>query len=599
MIPERKKARRLAMVNWYDPPRLASTAVRVIVSTVFGEFADRREAMGSANDHLPGELDPTHDYSAHGQDIWLDYIADTGDGWNSTYAMARLLAQDSMQPGSAAPVLPRASVVVMGGDQVYPTASRLDYYNRLQLPFDTAAKNQWQDENQPDVYAIPGNHDWYDGLSSFMGLFCQRRAAVGAPPSKGRIIGGRSTRQIRSYFALKLPGNTWLWGTDLQLTGYIDQHQIAYFDHVAANWMEKASSVILCVAEPCWANADASERGSAAEQRFRTFSYMENRAAKAGHTVRLIISGDSHHYARHVESARHYITAGGGGAFLHPTHHLTSPVRISSRYPAPDQISSEQKDTRYQREFSIATSSSIESLFPDRATSRKLTAGNAMFATNNLAFTSVMIGVAFLFTWLLAANAHFSGQHLQAVLAAASTRSLWSGIAAYMDLTLLTPWTALFAAAGWGCLYYFSDFRGKYGRWLSGTLHAVAHAIGLVFATLLISKWVDGLSNATFWLTALASLAGGILSSTIFGLYLLISLNFFQRHANEAFSSLANPNFKNFLRLKIAQDGSITIYPIGLTTAPRDDRYDPPENLELKPHLIEPPVVLGSSTAKQ
>ena len=587
---EPKKARRLGMVNWYDPPRLASTAVRVIVSTVFGEFADRREAMGSANDHLPDTVDATQDYSNRNEDIWLDYIADTGDGWNSTYAMARLLAEDALQIGTD--TLPRADVVIMGGDQVYPTASRLDYYNRMQMPYDTAAKDKWSDDKQPDVYAIPGNHDWYDGLSSFMGIFASRRAAVGKPDAKGRIIGGRATRQTRSYFALKLPGNIWLWGTDLQLSGYTDQPQIAFFDYVAKTWMSKGSSVILCVAEPCWANVDASERFSAAEQRFRTFSYMENRAALAGHTVRLILSGDSHHYARHIEGERHYITAGGGGAFLHPTHQLTSPVRISSRYPEPDKAKTANKDQRYERAFNIAKTAdtATESLFPDRATSSKLTAANAFFAIKNPAFTSVMIGVAFLFTWLLAANAHFSGEQLQPLLAKACSNSFWSGIVAYMTLTLMTPWTTLFAAAGWGCLFYFSDFRGNYGRLLSGTLHAVVHAVGLVFSTLIIAQWLDGLSNATFWLSVMSSLAGGILSSTVFGLYLFISLNVFKRHANEAFSSLAIPHYKNFLRIKISRDGSMTVYPIGLTTTPRDDRTDPPEHPELKPHLIEPAI---------
>jgi hypothetical protein len=346
------------------------------------------------------------------------------------------------------------------------------------------------------------------------------------------------------------------------------------------------------VAEPAWANVDASERFSAAEQRFRTFSFMENRAALAGHTVRLILSGDSHHYARHIEGKRHYITAGGGGAFLHPTHQLTSPVRISSRYPEPDKAKSAKKDQRYERAFTIAKTADTgtESLFPDRATSSKLTAINALFAIKNPLFTTVMIGVAFLFTWLLAANVQFSGGQLPTVLATAASKSIWSGIVAYMTLTIMTPWTALFAAAGWGCLCYFSDFTGRYGRVLSGTVHAVVHAVGLVFSTLIIAPWVQAWPLATFVLMVLASLMGGILSSTIFGLYLLISLYFFNRHANEAFSSLAIPHYKNFLRLKISPDGSITVYPIGLTTTPRDDRTDPPENPELKPHLIESPI---------
>ena len=46
----------------------------------------------------------------------------------------------------------------------------------------------------PDMYALPGNHDWYDGLTSFMRLFCQ-----------GGWVGAWRTRQRRSYFAVKLP----------------------------------------------------------------------------------------------------------------------------------------------------------------------------------------------------------------------------------------------------------------------------------------------------------------------------------------------------------------------------------------------------------
>ncbi|MFN2504406.1 MAG: hypothetical protein ABR540_09265, partial [Acidimicrobiales bacterium] len=29
--------------------------------------------------------------------LWLDYVADLGDGWNSTYTVARLLAQQELE----------------------------------------------------------------------------------------------------------------------------------------------------------------------------------------------------------------------------------------------------------------------------------------------------------------------------------------------------------------------------------------------------------------------------------------------------------------------------------------------------------------------
>jgi hypothetical protein len=53
-----------------------------------------------------------------------------------------------------------------------------------------------------------------------------------------------------------------------------------------------------------------------------------------------------------------------------------------------------------------------------------------------------------------------------------------------------------------------------------------------------------------------------VFGSVIVGLYLLVSLNVFGRHSEEAFSSLRIEDYKHFLRLHVAQDGTLTIYPI-------------------------------------
>src|ERR1043166_789731 len=93
-----KKPAMCPMVGWYDRRQLARTAVDVAVSTVFGRHADYRvtEALVSPNDNedifgdeagLAADADDICDYSG-GQSLWLDYIADTGDGWHSTYSVA-------------------------------------------------------------------------------------------------------------------------------------------------------------------------------------------------------------------------------------------------------------------------------------------------------------------------------------------------------------------------------------------------------------------------------------------------------------------------------------------------------------------------------
>src|SRR5581483_562068 len=91
--------------GWYDPRQLAKTAIEVAVSTIFGRHSDHRlvEAM-AAGDHTEDFFDYSYEYNDDGknisvdetkprQSIWIDYVGDVGDGWNSTYAIACNLAQ--------------------------------------------------------------------------------------------------------------------------------------------------------------------------------------------------------------------------------------------------------------------------------------------------------------------------------------------------------------------------------------------------------------------------------------------------------------------------------------------------------------------------
>ena len=104
---------------------------------------------------------------------------------------------------------------------------------------------------------------------------------------------------------------------------------------------------------------------------------------------------------------------------------------------------------------------------------------------------------------------------------------------------------------------------------------------------------------------ALVFAGGWIVGSIVMGLYLLVSLNLFGRHGEQAFVALKIQDFKNFLRLHIARDGSLTIYPVKIERVPRRWRAraagDPtasrviPEE-PLRPELIEPPIVVPART---
>src|SRR5688572_18210082 len=65
------------MVGWYDARQLLHTAIKTIISSVFGSYSDKRELQACL------AKDEVFDYS-HLPEVWIDYMSDTGDGFNST-----------------------------------------------------------------------------------------------------------------------------------------------------------------------------------------------------------------------------------------------------------------------------------------------------------------------------------------------------------------------------------------------------------------------------------------------------------------------------------------------------------------------------------
>lgn len=613
--------KRLPMTGWYNPVVLVRTGIRVAVSTVFGEFADRREAMAAANAIEPQPLNDSFIYKKVGADgaFWFDFIADTGDGWDSTFAMAQLITEADVTP-QGAPALPRGQVLLIGGDLVYPTASNEAYEERFLAPFDLAHAQAppAAREDMPDLYAVPGNHDWYDGLGAFFSIFCRRRIAAKGTMGvdrPGRVVAGRQTQQTRSYFAIKLPNGWWVWGTDSQLKGYIDQPQIDYFQHVASHWMENGSKVILLVGQPNWAYVDPDHP----EREFETFSYLERLVGIArepltddeakrgvkpqskplkGHQLKLVLTGDSHHYSRYEEGGLQYITCGGGGAFLHPTHQLKN-KQFKWKYPPPG-VPYKRTDAPYQRDFNIATKAGGgEALYPDRKTSRRMTWGNLKFAFVNPGMTAVFAGAYLLYNWLLNMDARIEGY--PSLLHALSAGSFWHSLCAYVYLSFISPWPPILFLAAMGGYYYFADSLHDTPKRLKiGILHGLVQAVTATGITCVLMWWLGSLifsQHPPDWVAVaappailvLASAVSAIASATVFGLYLAISLNRWGRHWNEAFSALAVEGYKGFLRMKIGGDGHLHLYPIGLTDVLKGGGTP----ATLKTHLIEGPIIIA------
>ena len=58
---------------------------------------------------------------------------------------------------------------------MYPTPNRLGYREKLVAPYEAAMLTST--DPHPQVFAIPGNHDWYDALEGFVATFIEPNAA--------------------------------------------------------------------------------------------------------------------------------------------------------------------------------------------------------------------------------------------------------------------------------------------------------------------------------------------------------------------------------------------------------------------------------------
>ena len=488
--------------------------------------------------------------------MWIDYIADTGDGWDSTCSVAYHVSQMELKlPGTAEPI-PRGEVMIFGGDEVYPTAHRKVYRERLIEPFEAALPRT--DPPNPHVFALPGNHDWYDSLVSFTRLFCSRR-----------WFGGWKTRQGRSYFALKLPHNWWLIGTDVQLDSDVDVPQVRYFKHIASK-MNKGDRIILCTAEPHWIYAKIYGKD---DQNYSedNLAFLENKIF-CDQQIAVYLSGDLHHYRRHATDAGlQKITAGGGGAFLHPTH-------------------GENVDE-------LAGGYKLRQAFPPIKESKKLTWKNLGFLFMNPWFGLVTALLYTLTCWSVMVNIGGLGLSQWQV---ALKRSIAASIA--------NPTAVFWILLVWGGFLMFTDVHSKAYRIIAGTLHGFSHVLATFFigwfATYVGITWLHWPFKSVKQLLlagAIIFILGGIVGSIVMGIYLLISLNWFGHHSNEAFSALACPDWKNFLRLRIDEQGKLTIFPIGIrrvarkwqaTGATDGPGYVANDAKATAPELIEQPIYI-------
>ena len=280
----------LPMVSWYSNVVFTTGFDMLISFKVFlGRFDARKmqvalletgpqnskSSLGSAFDFSHCK----HSSAGSSQDdgFWFDFVSDVGDGFNSSYQVARLLAQPTLDidtPSLGRRTLPRGKLLINGGDLAYPDPTAENYENRFFRTFEDALPpppsfrkehisirkpalpvEGWETEDNgekedtdnllssyegPCAFLIPGNHDWFDGLSTFTRYILSRD-----------WLGGWLMPQRTSYFATKLPKGWWVLGFDLALDDDINIEQFQFFAKVAAS-MKPDDSVIIVSHVPHW-----------------------------------------------------------------------------------------------------------------------------------------------------------------------------------------------------------------------------------------------------------------------------------------------------------------------------------------------------------
>ncbi|MDQ4104647.1 MAG: metallophosphoesterase [Actinomycetota bacterium] len=267
---------------------------------------------------------------AAGDAVSVLVIGDTGEGDNSQYAIAGSLLETSKD----------ADFAIICSDVVYPTGEMDDYGRMFHHPFRNL---------ELPIYAIPGNHDWYDGLHGFMHYFCKlddpgylpqfgRRPAAGLAKllwrrspypgaqkkssTDGVVIEERprpNPLQPAPYFAIDA-GPVRFIGIDTGITGEVDEHQYDWLKRVSLDAPHRPK--ILLTGKPIYVDGEHHPGRVSG-----TTETIDDVVTDPRTNYVLAIGGDIHNYQRYpvpVPGPRtiQYVVSGGGGAYMHATHRI-------------------------------------------------------------------------------------------------------------------------------------------------------------------------------------------------------------------------------------------------------------------------------------
>ncbi len=218
-------------------------------------------------------------------------LGDPGEGDGSQYAVVPALL------GAAGDT----DFAVIASDVVYPAGGIGQYPAKVFAPYR---------EYAPAIYAVPGNHDWYDGLEGFAWCFC------GIGPGDGRTVRERAPVQPGPYWCLDT-GPLRIVGIDTGILGALDADQGAWLRRVAAG---RDVPKVLVTGAPLYANG-ALRPSPIAGGTDSVLDVVHHPA----HRFVATFAGDVHNFQRYPVTLAdgrviQHVVCGGGGAYLNATH---------------------------------------------------------------------------------------------------------------------------------------------------------------------------------------------------------------------------------------------------------------------------------------
>ena len=245
--------------------------------------------------------------------------------------------------------------LIISSDVIYPAGAMVDYENNFYLPFKGFTK---------PIYAIPGNHDWFDALEGFNANFLEDKAARVALSARAdadlnltstdkdridrllkraqelrKLYGIRNGEQRAAYFDIQTQDFA-LIAIDTGIQRTLDQRQRAWLSGV----LEQAQGkfIMAIVGHPKYAAGVDTSAGD------ESFAELYDTLERTG--VNVLMAGDTHDFEYYVEepgggeSPRYYFVNGGGGAYLSIGSALAWPTAVPTKtwafYPSSDAVTS-------------------------------------------------------------------------------------------------------------------------------------------------------------------------------------------------------------------------------------------------------------------